>query len=86
MPEFIHHWPELTDVHERRARAEATMSRHRDPLVRELGLQLGRGLLVPRDVLRAPAYRGLIEEGLRHLRELDARRGPRSRPRPADPA
>jgi hypothetical protein len=59
---------------ERRVVVGAALSRHRDPLVRELGLQLGRGLVTPRDVLRAPAYRSVLDEGLRRLRRLHGTR------------
>jgi hypothetical protein len=62
-----------SDGSARRAATCAALSRHRDPLVRELGLRLSRGFLAPRDVLAAPAYRDVVDAGLRRLRDLAGR-------------
>jgi hypothetical protein len=48
---------------------------HRDPVLREIGGQLQRAEIRPRDLLRAPEYREVIERGLRRLRAYERRRG-----------
>ena len=44
---------------------------HTDPVVREIGQQLRNGEIRPRDLLRAPEYRPVLERGLSRLRAHD---------------
>jgi len=46
---------------------------HDDPVVREIGEQLRDGEVRPRDLLRDPEYRQVIQRGLARLRAPDQR-------------
>jgi hypothetical protein len=41
---------------------------HRDPILREIGVQLRDGRIQPRDVLSAGAYRAVVLRALERLR------------------
>ncbi len=47
------------------------LANHRDPVLREIGRQLQRAEIRPRDLLRAPEYRQVLERGLRRLHGYD---------------
>jgi hypothetical protein len=47
-----------------RARVCKALCDSADPLLREIGEQLGRGVIEPRDLLAEPTYRDVVDEGL----------------------
>ncbi|WP_213454979.1 hypothetical protein [Rhizomonospora bruguierae] len=57
----------MTAYEESRQRTYARLTEQEDPLLREIGDQLGQGVLRPSDLLTDPSYRGLLARSLRRL-------------------
>lgn len=55
------------DLAAHRARVCRALRNSDDPLLREIGEQLGQGSIQPGDLLTAPAYRRLVDTGLHRL-------------------
>jgi hypothetical protein len=54
-----------------RARVYQALRESDDPLLREIGEQLDRGTIVPRDLLTEPSYRRVVDNGLDRLARFD---------------
>jgi hypothetical protein len=52
----------LSDVNVRRQHAYEALTRHADPVLREIGEQLRDGRMRPVDILRVPAYRDAFQQ------------------------
>jgi hypothetical protein len=60
-----------TELAVHRARVCQALRESRDPLLREIGEQLERGAIVPRDLLIEPSYRQVVDNGLDRLARFD---------------
>ena len=59
------------DVNVHRAPVFDALSRHPDPVLREMGRQLAAGALAPRELLRDPHYVEELRRRFRKITELD---------------
>lgn len=55
------------ELEQHRARVLDALSRHSDPVLREIGEQLSNGVVSPHDLLRQPAYVEVLRRGLEQL-------------------
>lgn len=55
--------PFLSDIEQHRARVFDALSRHSDPVLREIGRQLARGTVTPRELLSEPRYVEALQRG-----------------------
>ena len=76
-----------TPPEDRRRQTYARLASHRDPLLREIGDQLGSGVLRPSDLLTDPSYRNVLARSLRRVlaatANLEAAHGHGQHPRAA---
>jgi hypothetical protein len=70
--------PDRSELEEHRARVLQALSRHSDPVLREMGEQLSTGGVAPHELLSEPRYVELLQRGMRHIDEAgpDALRAP----------
>lgn len=60
-----------TELAAHRARVCRALRGSEDPLLREIGEQLERGTIAPRDLLTEPSYRQVVDNGLGRLARFD---------------
>jgi hypothetical protein len=55
--------PFLSDLEQHRARVFDALSRHSDPVLREIGRQLANGTVTPHELLSEPKYVEALQRG-----------------------
>jgi hypothetical protein len=58
-----------SEFEQHRAQVYEALSRHSDPLLREMGKQLAAGTVAPHELLSEPRYVEVLRRGMRHVAE-----------------